>query len=340
MGGSMHMSGPMWMPMLPPTWARIFAFHPQPVIVIPLISLLGLLAYWAAVIRLARRGVRWPWSRTLMWTLGIVVIEMSTTTGVEGYGMAMFSVHMAQHMALGMVAPILLVAAAPMTLALRTLPTRGTGSGARRFLVAMLAHPVFKALCFPLVRWFMFLFSLYGIYFTGVFDWLMSNVWGHNLMLVHFILTGMFFFGPLVHADPWPGTKVPIYRLLETFLSTPFHVFFGITLMEMSIPVVRFFTTPPPAWHLDVMNDQNLGGAIAWVTAEIPTVMLMLLILREWRRTDAREAARADRRAERTGDAELVAYNAMLADLARLDGEAVPSTSGRPDLSRAAERDE
>jgi putative copper resistance protein D len=43
----------------------------------------------------------------------------------------------------------------------------------------------------------------------------------------------------------------------------------------------------------------------------------MLALLIQWARSDRRTAKRLDRAAERDDDAELVAYNAMLAQLAR-----------------------
>jgi len=42
----------------------------------------------------------------------------------------------------------------------------------------------------------------------------------------------------------------------------------------------------------------------------------------QWSRSDEREARRRDRKAERDDDAELRAYNAMLAEMAERDGSA------------------
>jgi putative copper resistance protein D len=49
--------------------------------------------------------------------------------------MALFSVHMAQHMVLSMLAPILLLLGAPITLALRVLPAAGPAGAPRRLLL-------------------------------------------------------------------------------------------------------------------------------------------------------------------------------------------------------------
>ena len=69
------------------------------------------------------------------------------------------------------------------------------------------------------------------------------------------------------------------------------------------------------SWHTDLLGDQRLGGGIAWAAGELPLVIVMLALLVQWARSDDRIARRLDRAAELDDDAELVAYNAMLAEL-------------------------
>jgi len=47
--------------------------------------------------------------------------------------------------------------------------------------------------------------------------------------------------------------------------------------------------------------------------------MVMIALLVQWHRSDSRTAKRMDRSADRDDDAELAAYNAMLAEAARRD---------------------
>ncbi|MGH3423897.1 MAG: cytochrome c oxidase assembly protein [Nocardioidaceae bacterium] len=319
MHGAGGMSGPMWMPDLPPTLARLLAVHPQPVPILPVLGVVLLGLYVAGVLRLRRRGVRWPVGRSVAWLLGISLLWAVTATGVEAYGMMLMSVHMIQHMMLTMVVPIVLLLGSPVALALRALPARGRGSGVRSALVRTLRSRPFALLASIPSRWFLFLSGLYAIYFTPIFDDLMSNVWGHNLMLLHFLGTGLLFFAPLVGADPLPGKAPHLLRMLETFASTPFHAFFGIAFMMATTPVVMFFTDPPASWGIDVMSDQNTAGGIAWVFAEVPTMLVMGVIFVQWVRSEQRAEAREARSVQR-GDDELAAYNAYLAELSRRDG--------------------
>lgn len=76
------------------------------------------------------------------------------------FEMTLFSVHMAQHMALPMLIPILLLLGAPITLALRVLPPQ-TGP-------AVLHSRVAKIVSHPGVTVPTFVASLFGLYFTDL----------------------------------------------------------------------------------------------------------------------------------------------------------------------------
>ncbi len=57
-------------------------------------------------------------------------------------------------------------------------------------------------------------------------------------------------------------------------------------------------------------------GGLAWASGELPLLLVVIALLIQWSRQDERSARRDDRRAEADGDADLVAYNAMLRRLA------------------------
>jgi putative copper resistance protein D len=59
--------------------------------------------------------------------------------------------------------------------------------------------------------------------------------------------------------------------------------------------------------------DTRTAGGIAWGIAELPTLLLIVVLGVQWARSDEREARRRDRRVEREGDLELDAYNERLA---------------------------
>ena len=81
------------------------------------------------------------------------------------------------------------------------------------------------------------------------------------------------------------------------------------------LPVVEFFATPPGSWNLDPMADQVLAGSLAWSYGELPSVLILLFIMSQWHREDARNAAREEAEAAVRGTPDLDAYNAYLDQL-------------------------
>ena len=307
----------MWVPAEPPTWGRMFLPHLGPESVLAVLSVMALLVYLVAVLRLRRSGVSWPWWRTTAWVAGAVSLFAVTGTWLNGYSMVLFSVHMTQHMVLSLVTPLLLLLGAPVTLALRTLP-RGKGpAGAPRALLLDALHSRFaRFVTQPLFTVPLFIASLYGVYFTPLFDDLMGNPIGHQVMLAHFVVTGLLFFGPIVGQDPWPRTLSYPGRMLELFLPVPFHAFFGVAIMLAGSLVVTTFAEPPAGWGIDPLTDQGVAGGIVWAFGELPTVLVLAVVFFSWASSDTRRAKALDRAADRTGDAELEAYNARLKALA------------------------
>ncbi len=317
-----HMSSArwMWMPTEPPTIMRMLAWHPQPVPVLLVLTLLGTLVYLWGVIRLRRNGHPWSWAYTGSFLAGVATLVAFSATGLNGYAMSLFSVHMVQHMVLTMATPILLLMGRPVTLALRALPS---GSRARHVVVWLLHSRLAKILT---SIWFtlpMFIFTLYGLYFVApLFDALMNNWAGHELMLLHFVLTGLFLFWPMLGLDPSPHPQPAPLRFVESLLPMPFHAFFGVTVMGATDLLVKTFAHPPMSWHVSPVADQQLGGGLAWGFAEIPSLALTLLLGVLWARESHREARRIDRSEARTDDSRLTAYNAMLATLSAQDEQA------------------
>ncbi len=315
-----HHSG-MWLPDEPPTWGRMFLPHLDAWSVLPVLALLGVVAYGVGVVRLRRSGVAWPWWRTASWVAGCLSLFAVTGTWLHGYAMVLFSVHMAQHMVLSMVAPLLLLLGRPVTLALRALPRgRGVAGVPRALLLDALHSRLARFVSHPAFTLPLFLVSLYGVYFTPVFDALMDDPVGHQFMLAHFTVTGLLFFGPILAQDPWPRQVGHAGRMLELLIPMPLHAFFGVAIMMSSSLVVRTFADPPAAWGVDPLADQNTAGSIAWSFGELPTVLVLAVVLFSWMRSEERRGRRDDRVAARTDDAEREAYNARLRAMAARTG--------------------
>ncbi|ATL25367.1 cytochrome c oxidase assembly protein [Streptomyces formicae] len=279
--------------------------------------LLALALYGWGVLRLVRRGDKWPVGRTVSFVIGVLTILLVMCTKLNDYGMVMFSVHMVQHMIISMLSPILLLLGAPITLALRALPVAARGhKGPREWLLWLLQSRYVKIITHPAFTIPLFIASLYALYFTPLFDTLMGSKAGHIGMMVHFLAVGLVFFWPIMGVDPGPHRPGHIFRMLELFAGMPFHAFFGIALMMATQPMIGTYMHPPASLGIDPLSDQEAAGGIAWAFSEIPSVVVLVALLFQWRKSEDREARRKDRAADRNGDKELEEYNAYLASLA------------------------
>ena len=252
--------------------------------------------------------------------VGCPVLLFATSSGLGRYMPAMFSMHMVAHMLLSMLVPILLVLGAPVTLALRALTRRGprrtartAGVAAGRAALAGLAVPHQ-----PVRRDRLFVGGLLRAVLRRDLRRRGDNHAAHVVMNLHFLLTGYLFYWVVIGVDPTPRPIPPLGKVAMVFASLPFHAFFGVVLMSMQTVLGEpFYRSLQLYWHTDLLGDQRLGGGIAWAAGEVPLVVVMIALLIQWRRSDQRTAKRLDRAADRDDDADLAAYNAMLAELAR-----------------------
>lgn len=286
-----------------------------------LAALVAVGLYVAGMVRLRRRGDRWPAWRLLVWVLGWALFVYVTSGAPAVYGRIMFSQHMVMHMALMMGVPILLVPAQAITLAYRALPPRRDKTlGPREILVAVVHSGWARFVVNPLVAGLMFFGSLVVFYWSGLLEWALTSHLGHVFMVVHFSLTGFAFVWSLVGQDPGPPKWQAPFRILVLLGTLAAHAFFGLALMQGTwLLAPAFFKTIDVPWVTDLLHDQQIGGTIAWGIGELPTVVLVLMVVVDWMRRDERESVRTDRRAERDHGAELAAYNARLQALAEQD---------------------
>jgi putative copper resistance protein D len=305
----------------PPTAARIL-FDWRFDLIFGTAAIVLAALYVAAVVRLRRRGDGWPPGRIVAWLLGCLALLFATSSGVGRYMPAMFSMHMVAHMCLSMLVPILLVLGAPVSLALRALPAAGRDDppGMREWLLAALHSRLSRLLTNPVVATVLFVAGFYGLYLSSLFDTIVSSHAGHLAMNAHFLLSGYLFYWVVIGVDPTPRPIPPLAKVAVVFASLPLHAFFGVVLMgTRQVLGAAYYRSLGLPWHTDLLGDQRLGGGIAWAAGELPLVIVMIALLVQWARSDRRTARRLDRAAELDDDADLTAYNAMLAELAHRD---------------------
>lgn len=292
----------------------------------PIWFVLTIGAAWAYLVgawRLHKRGDRWPVGRTVSWVSGCAVLFLVTNGGLNRYQEYMFSVHMTAHMMLTMVIPILLVLGAPVTLIARAVAKRHDGSWGMREWVLWAVHtPYARFISHPVVAAVIFAASLWVFYFTPIIEWAVREHLGHEWMTIHFLISGYLFVQALIGIDPGPHRTAYPVRLLLLLATMAFHAFFGVAIMgSTGLIDAAWYGAMGRTWGPTPLEDQQIGGGIAWSIGEIPTVILALVVAIAWARSDQKEAKRLDRNADRTHEAELEAYNAMLARMGERDDQ-------------------
>lgn len=300
-----------------PTWARVlWGWEPNGFGL--LVVGLGSAFYLYGVIKLRRRGDSWFVGRTISWLFGLLLVAWATFGGLGDYSAVMFSLHMISHMLLAMIAPIFLVLGAPATLALRTLPgPRRPGElSPRKLLNDFLHSKVSRFYTHPVVAGVIFIGSLYAVYFSDLFEFLMGSHLGHAVMEFHFLLSGFLFYYVVVGIDPSPRQLPPMMRMLVIMIALPFHAFFSVALMSsMAIVGESYFRMIDRPYAQDLLVDQHFGASVSWAMGEIPMLIVIGAIFWQWFSSDTREARRSDRAALRDQDAKLEEYNAYLKSL-------------------------
>ena len=294
----------------------VTAFKPD--LIWLLVAGLGITLYLLGVWRLSRRGDRWSIPRTISWVSGMLLLAWITSGSMNVYEEYLFSVHMIAHMMLTMAVPLLLVPGAPVTLISRAVAKRTDDSwGVREWVLWAVHTPYAKFVANPLIAALNFASSLVVFYYTPLFSFATRNHIGHEWMIVHFVITGYLFVQALVGIDPGPKPINYPVRLIILLGTLTFHALFGLSLMMGDgLLLADWFGAMGRTWGQPPLIDQQNGGAIAWGIGEFPAAFLTLMVSVQWANSDAREARRKDRASDRTGGADLVAYNQLLAKMA------------------------
>ncbi|MDN0196550.1 cytochrome c oxidase assembly protein [Streptomyces sp. S.PNR 29] len=281
------------------TLGRLLSSWELDVPVLLLVALLGVPYGWG-VLRLRRRGERWPLPRLAAFALlGLGTLVVATMSAPAVYAHALFWPAALQNVLLDLVAPLGLALGDPLRLAVRALPERAAGR-VRRAMTGRLV----RLLTFPLVSTALVLATELTVYFTPYFGTALRHGWLHELMYLHLLLAGCLFVVPVLTREealpPWCTHPV---RAALVFVDGVIDAVPGIAVMTHgSLIAGAWYLHHAPSWAPDVHHDQQLGGGAMIGTAELVALPFLLAILVQWARAERAETAVLDRRL----DAELV----------------------------------
>jgi putative copper resistance protein D len=279
----------------PPTLARLAGDWRIDVLFGPLAVLLAV-AYVVGVRRLRQR---WPVARTVSWLAGCAVMLVATSSGIGRYAPAMFSMHMASHMLLTMLAPVLLVLGAPLTLLAAVAPA--DGGGPVDVLRAVYRSAAARVLTHPMVALALFAGSPFALYFTGLFDAAVRFHWAHTAIAVWFFFVGVLFAWVVVGVDPLPRRMPNLARLGMLLAAMPTDTVFAAMVLTTHTVIGNGpagdnqYQALALPWVPNLLADQHAGGLIALIITEVSLMLAIVFLLLRWSATEYAADAATER---------------------------------------------
>jgi putative membrane protein len=270
-----------------------WTFDPIQIVPVVLVALL----YARRVRTLRGRGTHIPTWRIVVFATGIALLVVALVSPVHALGEQLFSFHMLQHVLLGDLAPLALLAGL-------------TGPILRPALAFL--HRL-RFLAHPLVALPLWAVNLYVWHLPFLYEAAVRHDLVHALEHLCFFTGGAIMWLPVLETLPapeWFGTGaklgyIAVVRLVETVLGNVF--FWSGSVFYAGVYVHR-----QHLWGLSPLEDQGLAGAVMMIEGSLVTIVaLAWLFLRMASEGELRQQLlergldpRAVRRAVRYGRAE------------------------------------
>lgn len=226
--------------------------------------------YVAAMASSRRRGRPWPWYRAVFWVAGMAAAAAGFIGPLATTAHTSFAAHMGAHLLVGMVAPLLLVLGAPVTLALRALDV-----GPARRVSWMLRSPLVRVLTTPIVAAVLNVGALWVLYLTPMYDLMQDVMLVHWLVMLHFLLAGYLYTVSLVAIDPSPHKSGFVVRASVLAISLAAH----------GVLAKLLYANPPPGVNV---ADAHAGAQLMFYGGDAVDFVLIALLCAEWYRTTGR----------------------------------------------------
>lgn len=221
-------------------------------------------AYLMATARLRRRGDAWPWPRDASFSAGGTALAWAALGPLPG---APLTAHMTQHLLAGMAAPLLLVLARPLTLALRVTPP----CPVRRGLLAVVHARPAGWLAFPPVAALLDIGGLWLVYRTELFATTRHHTGWHAAVHAHVLLAGVLFTFTVCQLDPVRRRWGPAVRGATLLAAGAAHAVLAKSL----------YATPPPGTSYDTA-DLRTGAQLMYYGGDLIELALAVTLAAGW----------------------------------------------------------
>jgi putative membrane protein len=221
---------------------------------------LGYAAAWVA----SRHRGRWPVHRGVLWFGGLGSVAAGLLGPPAVAADHDFTAHAAVHLLLGMLAPLALVLAAPVTLLLRALPV----AAARRVSRLAASRPV-RFLTHPVPAAVLNAGGLWLLYPTALYPATHHQPALHLAVHAHLLLAGYLWTNAIVGVDPAPHRPGHLTRAVVLVLFLAAHAI-----------LAKYLYAHPPA---GVPIDQGRRGAVLmYYGGDAVDLGLIVVFCRQW----------------------------------------------------------
>jgi putative membrane protein len=218
-----------------------------------------------------RRGRHWPLARTACFLGGLAVLLLAVDSGIGAEADDYLSAHMVEHMLIWLAAAPLLVAGAPVRLALFALGRPGR----RRLSAALHSRPV-GALTGPVLSTVLFSTVVVAGQIPAAYALTLENGLAHIAEHALYLLTACLVWAPLIGADPLPHRLRASGRCLCVLACMVPMAAIAIWLLAAGAPLYEPYEVA--LGPVGALDDQRLAGLIM-LAAGIPALALALVSL-------------------------------------------------------------
>jgi cytochrome c oxidase assembly factor CtaG len=243
----------------------------QPTIIIGAAAAIYLYLYVVGPLRVKYRlGPPVKTSKAVAYILGVNLIFLSLFSALDKLGDTyLFSAHMIQHLILTVVGPPLIIIGLPEWLVEPLLRNRAILRLGRFF-----THP---GVAFALYNLNLFLWHAPPLYNATLYNEIL-----HIFEHMTFIGLGLLYWWPVFSPlkEGWPRLSIG-GQILYIFLGGMPSVLLGAGLTFTS-PLYAPYINAPRVWGISPVTDQQLGGLIMWVPANLAYIVVTGVLFIRW----------------------------------------------------------
>jgi putative membrane protein len=233
-------------------------------------------------LRVSRANVVPAW-RAASYLLGLFMIWLAVGSPLSEFDEQLLTVHMAQHLLLMTLAPLLILLGAPIMPLLHGLPRHFVQNSLGPLFRYPPAQRLGRLLSNPTLCWLAAAAALVGWHVPAVFTLALQSETWHVVEHSSFLVAGFLFWWPVI--QPWPNAahEPRWFILLYLFLATlPCDILSAYLSFCDRVIYPVYLNTPRPL-GISPLADQQCAGALMWTCITIlyllPAAILTIQLL-------------------------------------------------------------